>query len=380
MTTLALVGPPDRQLEALVRSYVRQVTPLDAVHLAELAGQAGRHFHAIVVDLRTATSIPAAISAIRRNHPTVGVIIITAALDPAFLVEAMRAGVNEVVTDPIDEAELERALARVAEQRPAGELGDVFGFVGAKGGVGATTLAVNVAAVLGSVSKPGRTLLIDLHPAGGDAAVFLGIEPRFSIMEAFENTHRLDHTFLNSLVIQAAPNLDLLASPDRGGVAQVDAAKIRTVIEFAATAYRFIVLDLPRADAAVLDSLECLKRLVVVANQELATVKSARRMAAVLRRRYSGDKVSIVLSRTDRHAEIAHEDVERAVGSELTHVFPSDYRVALQALNKGRPLALENHSELSGSFKKFALQLAVVRPEPAAAPRTGLLGRLTQRA
>src|SRR5690242_8027890 len=136
MTKVALVGPPDPQLEALVRSPSRQVTPLDAVHLADVAGSAGRHFHAIVVDLRTATSVPAAISAIRRNHPTVGVVIITAALDPALLVEAMRAGVNEVVTDPINEAELERALARVADQRPVGEVGEVFGFVGAKGGVG----------------------------------------------------------------------------------------------------------------------------------------------------------------------------------------------------------------------------------------------------
>ena len=65
--------------------------------------------------------------------------------------------------------------------------------------------------------------------------------------------------------------------------------------------------------------------------------------------------------------------------SPLAHMFPSDYRAALQALNKGRPLALTNHNELSASFKRFALQLAGVRPDQELSPRVGLLGRLKQR-
>ena len=138
-------------------------------------------------------------------------------------------------------------------------------------------------------------------------------------------------------------------------VAPVDVRRIRTLLEFAdAVIYRHIVLDVPRSDAAVLDALEGVSRIVVVANQELATVRSASRMAAALRQRYGKDKLTVVVSRADRLAEIGHEDVERAVGSPVKHSFPSDYRRALQALNKGRPVTLENHNELSGSFVKFA--------------------------
>ena len=65
----------------------------------------------------------------------------------------------------------------------------------------------------------------------------------------------------------------------------------------------------------------------------------------------------MVVSRSDRLAEIGHEDVERAVGGKVKHSFPSDYRRALEALNKGRPLALENHNELSASLERFARSL-----------------------
>jgi Flp pilus assembly CpaE family ATPase len=98
-----------------------------------------------------------------------------------------------------------------------------------------------------------------------------------------------------------------------------------------------------------------------------------------LRKRYGHDKVSVVLSRSDRQADIGHADVERAIDSQIAYTFPSDYRLALQALNKGRPIALDNHNELSGSFKRFALGLAGVRPADRTESRGGLLGRLTQR-
>ena len=75
----------------------------------------------------------------------------------------------------------------------------VFAFIGAKGGVGTSTLAVNTAASLARDNK-GQVLLIDLHHSQGDAAIFLGAEPRFSVIDALENSHRLDEALFRSMV------------------------------------------------------------------------------------------------------------------------------------------------------------------------------------
>jgi pilus assembly protein CpaE len=376
---VTVAGAHNRELADLLRQAEMQVTEIDLAGLADLTVASPRLPDVIVLDLRGQDGLPPAVSVLRRQHPQIGIVIVAATLDPTLLLQAMRAGVNEVVTDPVAQADLEKAIQRVVGERQAGKIGRVFAIVGAKGGVGATTVAVNVAAVLGAASKPGRTLLMDLHRAGGDAAVFLGVEPRFSILDALENMNRLDATFLRSVVTQVAPHVDLLASPDRPSPSSSDAAGIRAVIGFVAAAYRFTVIDLPRADAAVLDSLDLADTIVVVANQELATVKSASRLSTALRQRYGRDKVTVVLSRLDRRAEIVNADVERVIGFPLAHMFPSDYRAALDALNKGRPLALGNHNELASSFKRFALSLAGVHPERDSNPRAGLLGRLTQR-
>jgi pilus assembly protein CpaE len=290
----------------------------------------------------------------------------------------MRAGVNEVVTEPISQESLTAAIARVARQRAGVEPGQSFAFIGAKGGVGTTTVAVNVAASLGSlVSKGERVLLVDLHQGGGDAGVFVGAEARFSVQDALENTHRLDETFLRTLVVPAAPNVDFLAAPE-SGIGQIESSRIRALIGAATASYKYTVLDVPGSNGPIMDSLDHVSRIVLVANQELATVKGARRMAAALHRRYGQEKIEVVLSRSDRQADIGHTDVERAVGAPISFTFPSDYRAALQALNKGRPLALDSHSELSDAFRRFANRLAGVRAERPATSRSGLLGRLTQ--
>ena len=97
----------------------------------------------------------------------------------------------------------------------------------------------------------------------------------------------------------------------------------------------------------------------------------------MLRERYGREKVKVVLSRSDREADIGESDVEKAVGCAVAHTFPSQYRVALQALNKGRPVALDNHNDLSASFKRFAHRLAGLKPERGAGRPSGLFGRLT---
>jgi pilus assembly protein CpaE len=374
--TVTLVGPRDGEIENLIIKAAMHVTHTDGPGLASLAAPSARQPDVVVIDVRGATEVPAVIPALKRHHPQTGIVLVTASLEPALLLEAMRAGVNELVCDPVTQADLEKAIHRVVRQRTV-STGRVFAVIGAKGGVGATTVAVNIATTLGSATKPDRTLLMDLHQTGGDAAVFLGVEPRFSIIDALENTHRLDMVFLRSLVTQVAPHVDLLASSDRSVAGQADPPTIRTVIDAVASAYRFTVLDVPRSDGAVLDALDRASTIVVVANQELATVKSASRLAVSLRQRYGREKVTVVLSRSDRRAEIGHADVERVIGMPVAHTFPSDYRAALQALNKGRPVALDNHNELSSSFRRFALQLAGLAADSDSEGRSGFLGRLT---
>jgi pilus assembly protein CpaE len=367
-----LVASHDRQLEDALRAL--------GLHLERgtIESVTLKPTDVVIVDVREKGLFPA-VAALKRHHPHIGIVIVASVLDPTLLLEAMRAGVSEVLPEPIVADDVRKAIERVTDKRMPTEVGRVFGFVGAKGGVGTTTVAVNVATALGSASKPARVLLMDLHQTGGDAAVFMGVEPRFSVMDVLNNMHRLDETFFRTLVVQTASHTDLLSSPERPLPGVFERERLQRLISFASGIYKETVIDLPQSDGAVLDVLDELSAIYVVANQELATVKSASRLTTMLRERYGRDKVTLILSRSDRHAEIGHEDVEKAVGAQLSHIFPSDYRVALQALNKGRPIALDNHNELSASFKRFAHRLSGKRAESTSARSGGLFGRLTHR-
>jgi pilus assembly protein CpaE len=380
--TILLIGSTDRQLEDMLRATGLHVAEGPAAQLKTLAEPGAKQPDVLVLDVRADEQLPPALAALKRQHPATAVLIVAPRVDPALLLEAMRSGVNEVVGTPLTAADIESAIVRMLSQRAvSADAGQIFAFLGAKGGVGTTTVAVNVAAALAKL-EPQKTLMLDLHVLNGDVAVFLGAEPRFSIVDALENTHRLDEAFLRGLVVRTKSGVDLLSSSDRLASAPIDARRIRTLLEFCARYYRYVVLDVPRSETAVLDALEVAGRIIIVANQELATVRSASRMATALRQRYGKDKLSIVLSRADRLAEIGHEDVERAVGSHVKHTFPSDYRIALQALHKGRPITLDNHNELSSSLTRFARSLAGVErtnPAPRAASGGSLFGMFSGR-
>jgi pilus assembly protein CpaE len=372
---VVVFGSKDRQLDELLLAVGMRAKHINVTELERLTLSTAAQPDVLIVDQRDQTGFPSALATIKRQHPPTGIVIVTSRLDPALMLEAMRAGVSEWVTDPVDALELQKAIGRVLALRAAPVVGQVFAFVGAKGGVGTTTIAVNVATCL---SKVGPTLLIDLHVGYGDSAMFFGVEPKFSIADALENTHRLDQSYLHSIVTRTKAGPDLLGSTDRAMTGAVDSRLIRAVVDFAGRHYRFVVLDCPRSDSAVLDALQQAGSIVVVANQEFATVRNASRMAATLRHRYGGKQVSVVVSRYDSVSEISKEDVAKAINGEVRHLFPSDYRQSLESLNKARPLVLDNHNKLSASLTAFAHELASVEPPARAAERSGgIFGRLT---
>ena len=373
---VSVLASSDKHLIDLVRGCGVHATPLSVDGLGTLAQPAARQPDAIVVDQRDHGAILPEIMAIKRLHPLTGVLMVLPRLDGALVLEAMRAGVNECVAEPVTREELYNALQRIAAQRPAPKRGDVFAIIGAKGGIGATTVAVNVAAMLNKL-RPSSTLLIDLHMTYGDAGVFLAAEPRFSIVDALEHMDRMDATFLRSLMTQTKSGLHLLPSSERAVSVSFDAARVQTLIGLASREFGYVVLDVPRNDPTVLDSLESAGTIVVVANQDVATVRSAGRLAGALEQRYGKDRVTVVITRFDATSEIGQPQVERVVGRPVTSVFPNNYPVAVAALNSGRPLALDNHTKLAAAYTDFARQLSGIRAERSeSAKPSGLLSFL----
>jgi pilus assembly protein CpaE len=330
---------------------------------------------ALMLDVRGLPQLPASLTLFRRDYSSTPVVLITSSLDGQLMLEAMRAGVSECVPEPLTSQALDAALRRVIKDAGA-TASQVFAFVGAKGGVGTTTLAVNTAATLGRGHK-GEVLLVDLHPSHGDAAVFVGAEPRFSVIDALENSHRLDEALFRSLVEATKAGVDLLASSDRVLHASMDSARTRALLEFVTRRYRYVVLDVPRSDVSVLDALETVTSLVVVGNQEIGALKNASRMMQTFGHRYGSARIRFVVNRFDGQADIGQTEIEKVVGSSA-YLLPSDYRVAVEALNAGRPVALDKDQRLSRAFRSFASELAGIA-KPQRESRGGMLSRLALR-
>jgi pilus assembly protein CpaE len=370
----------DRQISQLARAAGLTVTStLPPSDLTAVERQI-RPPDVLVIDVRGQAVLPTAIASLRRRFPTMGVVIVASELNPALMLEAMRAGVSEFVTEPLSGDDLRAGIERVAGQQTLPTtMGRVFAFVGAKGGVGATTLAVNVATALATEDPKSPVLMVDLHAtAHGDAGLLLGVESKFSIVDALENTSRLDAAYLKSLVVRTREGLDVLASPERPSLRAPEGQHVRALIERVAMYYGSVVLDVPRTDFGILDSLEPLSIITLVVNQELPTVRRAAQVAAILRQRYGKDKVAAAVMRFDARADIAQEDIERVVGLPVWAVLPSDYRKVISAANAGRPLVCDNHSRLAASVQQFATRLATT-PAPGDAARkpaqkTGRLG------
>ncbi len=373
---VGIIGGDGRQLEVLVRAAGLRPRLMMS---DELAAPNGAAPEVLLVDVRNDRGLLSAIEGIKRRYPSLGVAIVAPSLDPELMLEAMRAGVTEWITEPLSDAAIQSAIGRITFHRSAPATGRLYAVLGAKGGVGATTVAVNLAEAF--AQNIGSALLIDLHASSGDAAVFLGVEPKFTLVEALENTHRLDEAFFRGLVVHTRSGLDLLAASSQISTSHLDPQRVRTVIDFALRYYPAVVLDVPRMDGPIIDSLDNTAAIFLVVNHELPTVRAAVRLAKTLRPRYGAERLSIIVNRSDRHSEISLEDIQRAVNLRIRHVLPSDYKLALAAMNKGAPIAESTDGKLAGSFHDLARDLTGrQKAKPADRDESGrLFGWLTPR-
>jgi pilus assembly protein CpaE len=335
-----------------------------------------------VVDIRSGTSTSIdAIERLRAAWPTTSIFAVAAAAEPDQILRAMRAGANEYLAWSIGEpgtslgGAFQTALKRTVERRlPSKESarsGVTLSFFGAKGGAGTTTLAVNTAIDIARFSKR-PTLIVDLHQFVGEVALFLGVRPRYTVIDALDNLHRMDQEFLRELVVKHKSGLDILAGGDHIDRPSVlDAPAVEQLLQQLGRSYDYIIVDAgavtgPAADVAVFAA----ETIYLVANPDIASVRNAHRMVDRFEQLGAGkDRVRVLLNRMSDQNQIGPKQIESTLGHSLHMMFPSDYNVVSAAMNSGVPLTMTNHSDLAARFERFTRQIINPQaPAPADEP------------
>ena len=336
----------------------------------------------VVVDGRSDVDTAiATIEKIRAAHPAVSIFMIAAEANPGVILQAMRAGANEFFAWPLENDAFHEGLTRIASRMQgstvARQQATVLAFIGAKGGVGTTTLAVNTAVDLSRLGG-GSTLIVDLKPGLGEVALFLGLRCRYTLLDALENLHRLDEEFLGELVVHHKSGIDILAGSDnfdRPGSG--DGAAIDEILRLVSAQYNYIVVDAgSQLTAPAASTLYAADAVCLVANPDVASVRNTQRLLERIRQLGpAGERIRVLLNRAAEPYPIPPSQIEAALGHPIHQTFPSDYRTVAGALNAGVPIALAGNSDLAGQFEKFTRPFLNDAPaEPAGAAKKPALG------
>ncbi|HWW82587.1 MAG TPA: AAA family ATPase [Vicinamibacterales bacterium] len=337
----------------------------------------------VVVDIRGDTSSAmAGVERLRAALPSTSIFAVAQAAEPDVILQAMRAGANEFFTWPPAEDVFQGAVRRTASRRETAQgtraAATTLVFFGAKGGAGTTTVAVNCGVELARLSKR-PTVIVDLKPGLGEVGLFLGVRPRFTLIDAIDNLHRLDREFLRELVVKHKSGLEILAGSDnfdRPGAA--DAGALEEVFRLLARQYEYILIDAgSQINSCSVAALYTADQMFLVANPDVPSVRNAQRLLDRVRQLGAcGERVRVLLNRAAEPYPIPPKQIEGALGHPIHHTFPSDYKTVSTALNSGVPLALTGNSDMATQFDSFTRLILDPSGGPVdeTAPKRSILG------
>ena len=371
LAALIVTGDPDfrRQVGRLLQAGGVPVGIVDEAY----PRPEGRATDLTVIDIREDTAAGMArIEHVRSVMPAVAIFAVAQAAEPDLILQAMRAGANEFFAWPAEadlrsggsiEDAFHGAVRRAATRRQATQAARppsvTLVFVGAKGGAGTTTVAVNCAVELARLTKR-PTLIVDLKPSLGEVALFLGVKPRFSVLDGLENLHRLDKEFAQELVARHKSGVEILAGSEqfeRPG--PQDATGVEEMLRVLGQIYDFIVVDAGNfVNSCVVAALHAADTIFLVANPDVPSIRNAQRLVDRVRQLGAGsERVRVVLNRFVDQLMVGPKQIESALGFPVHQLFTSDYKTVSTALNSGVPLTLTNHSEIAAQFDRFTREI-----------------------
>ena len=382
LLSVLLIGPDEQRRRAIVEALSASPVGIIREHssypsdLDELPRMLDQQCDVVIVDLDSNAEYALEVVEGIYAYGSATVIVCSAMANLELAVRCMRAGAREFLTLPLNPATIADALARISirgssptARRTARKL---FVFLGAKGGVGVTTIAANFAVSLAQESVQ-STLLVDLGLPLGDAALNLGMVTEYSTFNALENTSRLDASFLSTLLAKHSSGLSVLAAPSEFSPVQPPADAVDKLMAIARQNFDYVVVDagtrMDLKDARFFDDSAI---LYLITQAGVTELRNSNRMIGqyfVSR----GPKLQVVINRyLPQQLLLDEKAIEKALTRPIDWKIPDDYATARRTQNSATPLALED-SPISRAIRRMARK-ACGLPEEDVKNRAGLLG------
>jgi len=301
---------------------------------------------------------------LRRLRPTVKLIACSAAVPPQpnLLLEAMRSGVQDFLGKPVQPESLKDLLLRISQDVNAKEFPSqdkLIVVMGSKGGVGATTVAVNLGVQLASFAHR-RTVLLDFARPLGNVHLLLDLHPKFSIRDAVDNLDRLDSHFLTGLLTKHKTRLEILCGTTQPEEWQnVNVNVLDRVINVAQNAFDVVLMDMGSQFSTDWSSILRMSRMILIVAE--ANVPSLwtleRRLLALKGFGIPQERARIIINRWHKGDDEVLKSIQKDINRPIFASLPNDFRKASQAVNLGTPIQENHNNILSTRYRQIAGQL-----------------------
>jgi pilus assembly protein CpaE len=322
---------------------------------------------------------------IRSAVPEIAIFAVSSDAQPDLIIQAMRSGCSEYLLKPIGREQLLNAVARVGgrrKERTQTARAQTLAFMGAKGGCGVTSLVTQLGALLAS-SLGKKTLVVDLHPDFGDAALYLGLTKyRYHFFELVENNDRLDSDLLQSFLNKHSSGLELIPAPEGNDTARrILPGAVAQTFDFLRSRYDYILVDMaPGLSDENLEMIRHCDQLHVVTVAEVSALRNVvRHFDYLTRKEIPRERFRVILNRHQKRSLIGDSEIEKTLNQKIYWKVPNQYAHVVKAINGGDPIALLSSSDVTKNLKELASSLGV-RPNQAEKKKEGsgffgLLGR-----
>jgi pilus assembly protein CpaE len=286
------------------------------------------------------------VAKVAENSPNCSVLVVSSSTDGNLILQAMRAGAKEFLTQPVRIEDLLAALGRISERRfgrgekrPRGS--QVIAVAGAIGGVGTTSIAVNLGCSLARDPK-NSVALVDLDLCLGDADVFLDTIPDYTLVDVAQNVTRLDFTLLKRSLTKHSSGLFLLPRPVQWeDISLITPEDLQRVIGLLKATFTHLVIDLSKSYSPIdMVALELANHILLVTQLDLPCLRNVvRLMMSFSEMKGMAEKVKILVNRVGLdNGQITLKKAQETMGREIFWQLPNDYRTMIEVRNNGVPL------------------------------------------